>query len=509
MINNYNDFIIESLISESVVVYSTKFKDLIKGIDSPVAKALQEVESKDLKVTNNFIDIDEDKEKISFITDRRAQNILSDENREKFVIYTGNGGFLSHSEGNKELFKLLDYDPIGSKCYHPEVGDKGEVMSKVVSGSSGRTYLKVRYDNGISVINMNNTKYEDLSMLPFTQNRQNIRIGRGIRGLLTASGQKFTDSEIEEFVNKYKSEYDKMNDVFRLFDVVEGKEIAYWYNYNNYAELRNRGQLSSSCMSGVNSSFFDIYVNNPDSCKLVILKTEDGKKIKGRALLWKLTKPDGVMFLDRIYTHYESDIELFKQYAKFKKWNVKPNNQSTNDSAMIDPSGSRVDVGEITTKVNSGGYSRYPYLDTLKYYDKSNGKLTTSEDGYGDGDTYLLEDTSGGTINDEGCDYCDGSGRVDCNYCDGDGQRECSDCEGSGEMDCENCDGSGSVECGDCGGEGQNEDGSDCELCSGEGQVACDECKRGKVKCDNCDGDGELDCDYCGGDGRVDCPECG
>jgi hypothetical protein len=205
MLKKYNDFIFESLLLESALIYSDKFKNLIKDIDSPVAKALQEIESKDLKVTNNFIDIADDKEQISFIPDRRAQQILNPENPEKFVIYTGDGGFLRHSESNKEIFAQLGYEPVGDSCYHPEVGDKGEILSKVTSETSGKTYLKVQYPDGISVVNQTNTKYEDVSKLPFTQGRQSIRIGRGIKGLLTAGDLKFTDAEVEKFVNLYKA----------------------------------------------------------------------------------------------------------------------------------------------------------------------------------------------------------------------------------------------------------------------------------------------------------------
>ena len=250
MLKRYNDFLFESLINESLVVYGDKFKNLIKGIDSPVAKALIDMESKDLAVANNYIDIDkDDKEKISFIPDRRAQQLISPENREKYAIYNGGSGFLRHSEGNADMFKALEYEPVGDKCYHPHVGEKGEVLKAHTSETSGSTYMKIQYPGGITVVNKNNIRFEDVSNLPFSQNRQTIRIGRGIRGLLSAAKLTFTDAEIEQFVNKYKSEVDKMNDVFRDFEVVKGSDIAKWYNYETYEHELEKGPLSNSCMA--------------------------------------------------------------------------------------------------------------------------------------------------------------------------------------------------------------------------------------------------------------------
>ena len=503
MLKKYNDFIFESLLLESALIYSDKFKNLIKDIDSPVAKALQEIESKDLKVTNNFIDISDDKEQISFTPDRRAQQILNPENVEKFVIYTGDGGFLRHSEGNKEIFTQLGYEPVGDKCYHPEVGEKGEVLSKVTSETSGKTYLKLQYPGGVTVVNQSNTKYEDVSKLPFTQGRQSIRIGRGIKGLLTAGDFKFTDAEIEKFVNLYKAAFEKMNDVFRHFEVVKGDDIAFWYKNENYELGRNKGTLSTSCMCSVPASFFKIYTKNPDVCQLLILKTEDGKKIKGRALVWTLTTPEGITYMDRQYTHNESDVELFRLYAKSKGWYYKPNNNHMGSTSMIAPDGSEMRTSELRVKLESGDYDKYPYLDTLKWYTPHSGVLSTSS-----GD-YQLEDTGGGWIGNEDCDYCGGDGRVDCPDCDGDGDVECSDCGGNEEISCSDCDGEGEVECSDCDGTGKDGE-DDCSNCSGKGKVECTDCGgSGNTECGECNGRGRVECNNCDGSGRTDCPECG
>ena len=53
MLRKYNEFLFESLILESIVVYSDKFRKILSEIDSPVSQALKEVETKDLDVANN------------------------------------------------------------------------------------------------------------------------------------------------------------------------------------------------------------------------------------------------------------------------------------------------------------------------------------------------------------------------------------------------------------------------------------------------------------------------
>ena len=52
----YTDFLLESLLLESVVYYSDKFKKMLSQIDSPVATTLMDMESKDLEIVNNYLD---------------------------------------------------------------------------------------------------------------------------------------------------------------------------------------------------------------------------------------------------------------------------------------------------------------------------------------------------------------------------------------------------------------------------------------------------------------------
>ena len=66
-------------------------------------------------------------------------------------------------------------------------------------------------------------------------------------------------------------------------------------------------------------------MQSPEVCTLVIYKSDDDTdKILGRALLWKLR--DGKRFMDRIYTANDSDVQLFKDYAKENGWYTKRGN---------------------------------------------------------------------------------------------------------------------------------------------------------------------------------------
>ncbi len=107
-LHKYRDFIFESMLNESILVYSEKFKSLVSKIDSPVSKALLDAESKDYELANNYIDLGDNKDQITFIQDRRAKDILKPENAEKYCFITGNG-YLTHSDRNSEIFDMLEY----------------------------------------------------------------------------------------------------------------------------------------------------------------------------------------------------------------------------------------------------------------------------------------------------------------------------------------------------------------------------------------------------------------
>ena len=71
MITKYDNFLLEKLITminESEVVFSDKLRKLLREIESPIAKAICDTESKDFKITSNYFDISDNKDSISFLS---------------------------------------------------------------------------------------------------------------------------------------------------------------------------------------------------------------------------------------------------------------------------------------------------------------------------------------------------------------------------------------------------------------------------------------------------------
>ena len=500
--HSFNDFIFESLLNESIVVFSDKFKKLISKIDSPVAKSLLDMESKDFEVANNYIDLSDNKNQITFIADRKAQELISSPEAKK-VTHMGSG-HLTHSESNNGVFDGLGYTPEGPQTYHPQTNEEGVIESEYTSPTSGNVYCKVVFPGGISVINKSRLRFVDLSKLPFSQNRNPIKVGKGVQSLLKSAGVEFTPAEIEQFTNKFKSEFDRFNDAFKNFELVSGNDIHYWYQSENYLHGRSKGQLSNSCMSSASERWLQIYTQNTDVCSLLILKDDDQTdKIKGRALVWKLSFPADTTYVDRIYTHDDSDLELFKQYIAQEGWMLKKRyTSSTDDTTMIAPDGTEVRPRNLEVRVKPKEYSGYPYLDTLKWYSPNSGILSTDSSG-----EYQLEDTGGGYSNQE-CDTCGGDGNIECGDCEGRGNVDCDNCD-RGSIDCPDCDASGQVECGTCDGKGVDEEGNPCEDCEGDGTQTCPDCQgNGSRDCHACDGDGTVECGNCDGNGQVSCYDC-
>lgn len=194
--------------------------------------------------------------------------------------------------------------------------------------------------------------------------RSDIRIGR----LVNKIAPFYSPVEIEKWVNSFKAEYRNVLKNIR-FKIIEGKDIVKYYNAKFYA--RGNGTLNKSCMRHDNcSDFMNLYVNNPDKIKMVIL-FEDKDIISGRALLWKLDEANSY-FLDRIYVKDESDTILFKKYAEKNNWLYKT--AQTYDSINVIKNGKEqyVDM-KVTVK---GNYKNFPYLDTLFFYNKKDNYLT-------------------------------------------------------------------------------------------------------------------------------------
>lgn len=364
-LNEYQDFILEKLILEQLilesnVIYSDKFKkSLTKMPENEIAKKLLEIENKDLDIVSNFFDIKIDNENIlTFTPDRIAQQILNDD--KEFVTYIGRrGGWLTNNtKTNGAIFARLGFEPKTEEVYAPNNTDAGEVISKITSEKTNKTWCYIKFPNGEGVYNLEKLRpiQQDLKKVVFSRNRQEIRIGRAIRVLLTAYKIPITDSHIETFVNEFRSVLAIMNNIFSRFEIVEGDELGFWYHRRNY-EYEHRGNLGSSCQAVGRLDWLEIYIKNPQTVKLLILKSESSDdKICGRALLWKLD--DGRTLMDTIYVNKDSDANVFREYATAKEivqmnWNDR-----------------------FTAHINPGRFDKYPSIDNMNNLNYETGEIS-------------------------------------------------------------------------------------------------------------------------------------
>ena len=213
--------------------------------------------------------------------------------------------------------------------------------------------------------------------------RVTMRVGRLVSKIIPEhyyKTQNITDSTIEEFVNIYKSWFDKTNITFK---VVEGDEIAYWYNSKNYS-TPCVGTLWNSCMRYEDRlKYLEMYPKN--GVKMLIMINNLNNKIRGRALLWDNVQvndsnselPSEIKVMDRIYTIFDSDVNSFKKWAEengyVPKWL-----QNSKSHQVFDVKGNPVIVN-CSLKLSNSNLHYYPYLDTFPFFNKNRGVLYNSE----------------------------------------------------------------------------------------------------------------------------------
>ncbi|NBP56378.1 hypothetical protein EBU71_07570 [bacterium] len=184
-------------------------------------------------------------------------------------------------------------------------------------------------------------------------------IGRLVRSMLQDNGEAVSETQIEEFVNAYKSAWNQKFEP-RQFSIVSGPDINFWYLESNYY-AGGKSQLGNSCMryAKVNPRM-NLYSGNPDKVSMFILTDNDpsdgGKsKLLARALIWKLD--DGKTYVDRIYFNSD-DI-----YEESNNWlhNKFP--------SAIHRERSKPDLN-ISCTLKNANLPNYPYVDSLFFMER-------------------------------------------------------------------------------------------------------------------------------------------
>lgn len=178
--------------------------------------------------------------------------------------------------------------------------------------------------------------------------RQSSKIGRVFKKL----NDELTDVQIENFVNEYKAAWKaKMEDLENRLRVVTGDDIVYWYLNTRYA--KGNGTLNASCMQGPGAqNQIKFYAQNPNCIALAIL-LDDNDKLLARALIWRCIEPEGVIFMDRIYSVNPEHAKILHNFAKDNGIMTKADGYNTKHKMKV--------------KIKPPSSGSWPYLDTFVY----------------------------------------------------------------------------------------------------------------------------------------------
>jgi len=223
----------------------------------------------------------------------------------------------------------------------------------------------------------------------YHKNRYSIKIGRLINKLF---GNKYNSSEIEKFVNIYKSIMRKSLLVFEVWS-----DINKGYSSSLYTQdARDANALLNSCMND-ELAIITFYTYVP--VKLLVLLNSEGH-IFGRALIWETNRG---LFMDRIYTAFDCDYYKFIEYARENKIIYKDKNKSGPNIEYVKDGITSWFEMSISLKFDIVEYSYddaffsgeapkdIPYMDTFIYgFDRT---LTNKEPSFDK--FYILQDTEG------------------------------------------------------------------------------------------------------------------
>ena len=399
-IDNYFKFISESkleLLLEGNINYCDRFKELISNIKSPIADSLLSLQWKDVDINTNYIDIDPSKDDVvTFIPDTKIKK------------YTIDG--YGYNDTCDQAFKNPYFKDYVDKIVQLRTGDSVEIVKEITLDEAYKIYPNLKTDvwriyksdgpfvivkslqrGGSNIYNKNFIR-PDISELT----KSEIKIGRFVKRILDKSGNSVSDKEIEDFVNKYKSQIEIENNAFLRFKIVYGEDIRKYYHCVYYAD--QSGTLGNSCMRHDEAQrYLDIYVKNQEVVLMIVLMDRSGDdKITGRAILW--TDSKGRKIMDRIYTIKTSDETIFKDYAIKEGYIYKKRQSYDDDQLMFNGEVLDTDDNEVVIKLNpSISYDYYPFLDSMKYLNTPDGCYPESiSNFYTDDSRYILNRTDGG-----------------------------------------------------------------------------------------------------------------
>jgi len=148
--------------------------------------------------------------------------------------------------------------------------------------------------------------------------------------------EKLTPQEVADYGNQFTAKWKELNlNILDRIKVVTGDEITYWYHENRY--VQGLGPLNKSCMRYAHTQDrVKFYSKYPDKIALCILLDSTKKKIVARALVWRLDKPAGEIFMDRIYYVRQEYEAVMANYAYNQGWNTKLSGYHKNHQMYVE-----------------------------------------------------------------------------------------------------------------------------------------------------------------------------
>lgn len=207
-----------------------------------------------------------------------------------------------------------------------------------------------------------------------SKRRYRAKAGKVFRRVLTCLEIEFNDQGLSELAEAY-ARYVSIHHVGDIPEVeyLKGEDVRWGYHEENHAS--DSGTLGSSCMRYERcQSYFDIYVENPDTFTLAVIKV-DGK-IAARCIVYEGKYYSRIYYISDAYRNHM--VNHFESKGMSDVYN-------NNDGPQF-------------FELDKYEFEEYPYMDTYQYLDGH--KLNVDEDGielsctgggYSGGDTILCD----------------------------------------------------------------------------------------------------------------------
>jgi len=263
--------------------------------------------------------------------------------------------------------------------------DLDYVLEQIKDNSEvARLLLKNRHpienvvDNHINYISISNSDKTRISYLTPERIESLLSIGED----LWTSSKRFhikpgafvsklfkdiSPREVEKFATLFRNVQTKVEFKFK---VVGSDGIMNYYHYDSYHS--ESGSLGNSCMKYEScQDYLSLYTENTDLVKMLVMVDQNHKLI-GRALLWTT---DEFKIMDRIYTIDDEEYQFhFKKWADDNGYWYKKE-QRWNNSLFFESKGKTI-YKEISFDLKYYKFVQYPYMDTFKFFDTTNGTIS-------------------------------------------------------------------------------------------------------------------------------------